>query len=426
MLGMNAPRALLLFVAAAAASLLDDCSADDGASCWARRLVDDTYARVWRPLRARCAPRMSAAQCVRAMHDEAFNGTGYPWWVRTLLRDAQERRRFLRGNTHIRTVQGQQQKLVMCTMPKVGSATWMKISRSMGSRAASGTFAPVGMATDPAQRLDEQLWKVHGAKGFVTAVFMRDPLERWLSAFLNKCTPFHARVEHACEPTAVFMNGTDSGTLHDLRPAVGMTRLGPTLSRAQVEAYADTFPLSWNLHFFPQSLFCDDLGRRVRSYGFAGNLNASFALQLVALARAVDGDAPPKGAGATFTSTVKDLFELTDKQLAKASKPPAQMFSATGVAHLQRTRYTNWQRRQETSRRATRIRLSRRRVAPLSVRVPLAATPRKRCCSSSAHRRSRGCCRSTRSTMWSSACRCQSGSPAPPSVRDGPRGGPKI
>jgi hypothetical protein len=40
-----------------------------------------------------------------------------------------------------------------------------------------------------------------------------------------------------------------------------------TLSKKMLfQAYVEAFPLDWNLHFFPQSVYCNGLGRRINDY----------------------------------------------------------------------------------------------------------------------------------------------------------------
>ena len=91
--------------------------------------------------------------------------------------------------------------------------------------------------------------------------------------YLDKCSrPFVARSERHCQLLSLYLNGTDGEALASL-PSAHM----------QFGAYVDTFPLSWNLHFFPQSLYCDDLGRSARLYSFRGTLNDTIATQVRAL-----------------------------------------------------------------------------------------------------------------------------------------------
>eukprot|EP00536_Pseudo-nitzschia_multiseries_P002998 jgi/Psemu1/284117/fgenesh1_pg.43_\ len=42
--------------------------------------------------------------------------------------------------------------------------------------------------------------------------------------------------------------------------------------RRTFEAYVDTFPLTWNMHFLPQSFYCGGLYRTIGDYDFVGSM----------------------------------------------------------------------------------------------------------------------------------------------------------
>jgi hypothetical protein len=62
------------------------------------------------------------------------------------------------------------------------------------------------------------------------------------SAFINKC--IERGNEDHCEPMLEHVQGLDKQTLF--------------------EAYVNSFPVKWNLHFFPQSVYCNGLS----TFGF--------------------------------------------------------------------------------------------------------------------------------------------------------------
>ena len=41
------------------------------------------------------------------------------------------------------------------------------------------------------------------------------------------------------------------------------------------EAYVDTFPLKWNMHFFPQSFYCGGLYKTIHEYDFIGTMTGN-------------------------------------------------------------------------------------------------------------------------------------------------------
>ncbi|EOD07991.1 hypothetical protein EMIHUDRAFT_106329 [Emiliania huxleyi CCMP1516] len=156
---------------------------------------------------------------------------------------------------------------------------------------------------------DQSFRVLHDRKDWLTVVFLRDPVERFVSGYLDKCRPTIARGERHCEPLGLYINGTHSEFMRLLPHA-----------RMQLGSYVDTFPLTWNLHFFPQSLYCDDLGRNAHKYTFRGALNASLADQVGALGRLIDaralaatpGSAPKhvgQGAAAASFKTDNDSGE---------------------------------------------------------------------------------------------------------------------
>ena len=170
----------------------------------------------------------------------------------------------------------------------------------------------------------------HNHKRIHRAVFLRDPLERFLSGFLNKCV-WVVREKH-CEPNQLF--GVSAATVRqaehaasgrgdqraqrrydrthqnrtlttDLIPPLhkggrivgrstspllttttntstssssssssGM-KTPPVLNASHyhflLDAYVELFPLSWNVHFYPQSLYCNGLFLDLlKEYDFIG------------------------------------------------------------------------------------------------------------------------------------------------------------
>jgi hypothetical protein len=77
-------------------------------------------------------------------------------------------------------------------------------------------------------------------------VFLRDPLERFLSAFLDKCVGVNNRREGYCWPKRVYYNENDSDendyTTRGLTP------------QQQFAQFVNVMPLQWNIHFAPMGL----------------------------------------------------------------------------------------------------------------------------------------------------------------------------
>jgi len=51
------------------------------------------------------------------------------------------------------------------------------------------------------------------------------------------------------------------------------------------DAYVDTFPLKWNMHFYPQSMYCNGLYRRFQNYDFVGYMGPDFYQDLNRMAQ---------------------------------------------------------------------------------------------------------------------------------------------
>ena len=108
-------------------------------------------------------------------------------------------------------------------------------------------------------------------------VFLRDPLERFLSGFLDKC--IEQRHQKHCESTLLFSpsSSTSSSTKN--------TSSYHNLARNRIlfQTYVDTFPVKWNMHFIPQALYCGGLYRTIQSYNFIGSMGRSLYRDLETL-----------------------------------------------------------------------------------------------------------------------------------------------
>lgn len=94
------------------------------------------------------------------------------------------------------------------------------------------------------------------------SVFIWDPLERFLSGFLDKCVD----AKDHCQPRNTFVNKeTSSITDYFDNP------------QRVFEIYVDTMPMEWDIHFIPQSLYCNGLYRTIHTeYDFVGYMDGNF------------------------------------------------------------------------------------------------------------------------------------------------------
>jgi hypothetical protein len=102
------------------------------------------------------------------------------------------------------------------------------------------------------------------------------------SAFINKC--IERGNEDHCEPMLEHVQGLDKQTLF--------------------EAYVNSFPVKWNLHFFPQSVYCNGLYRHLDSYDFVGRMGPTFYHDLERLGRQFRG---------TLPDALEKVFHISDR-----------------------------------------------------------------------------------------------------------------
>jgi len=125
------------------------------------------------------------------------------------------------------------------------------------------------------------------------AVFVRDPLERLLSGYLDKCyNPETRQDEGHCEPNVVFnpMKGLANAENNAYANLLdGLDIEGQ--EKAMFGAYVDVLPLKWNEHFVPQALHCD-LHRSIYKYDFVGNMGKDFYFDLDRMATQFGGQLP--------------------------------------------------------------------------------------------------------------------------------------
>ncbi|KAL7552632.1 hypothetical protein ACHAWF_015859 [Thalassiosira exigua] len=214
-----------------------------------------------------CTPSVNGETCISSLLSEAMNISSsqsqpkeegstrsFPWWFITMLRDIKK----------ISTVHGSWHNLTMldppmdfCTIEKVGTTQWRNVQCALNE-------GKEPVPNPRTCRLNSTALASRRRKRIYRAVMLRDPLERLLSGYINKCaSDILRKYEGHCEPNSVF-NDTDM-TL--------MIRKDP---KQLFAAYVDGFPLKWNMHFFPQSMYCDVLFRHIADYDFVGHMDINF------------------------------------------------------------------------------------------------------------------------------------------------------
>lgn len=178
--------------------------------------------------------------------------TSIPWWFQTLLRDLPDSGVYESWST----MNSASPPMQFCGIPKIGSSQWNKLFCMLNDERNNihDCESKKGEEDDDGWECWAKCEYTTAAEGTVPAdapkiVFLRDPLERLLSAYLNKCDDTFFRLgENHCEPVEIFAreyNETDLfGHIKDS-------------DQQMFSAYLDIMPLRWNLHVIPQAFSCD-------------------------------------------------------------------------------------------------------------------------------------------------------------------------
>lgn len=213
-----------------------------------------------------------------------------PWWFQTLLRDVTSNGAY--GFWHHFTTTNP--AINFCSIEKVGTTEWRKVFCDINAEECPRDANPmpahcrVGLpgrkcAFQTKQTLPEDAKR---------AVFLRDPLERLLSAFLDKCSkPALRKMERHCEPNEVFNPPPDAKDVKGKKLAPLTTSIEES-PKQLFAAYLDTMPLKWNVHFVPQALMCDLYRTIDTQYDFVGDMGHEFMLDLERMADQFGGRLP--------------------------------------------------------------------------------------------------------------------------------------
>ena len=231
-----------------------------------QRAYDETYAQM-----ADCKDNEVEKDCIKTVIHQFNkrrnqNNTDLalqpmPWWFQTLLRDIPTNKAYGLWS-HFST--NFANKLVkFCAIAKNGSTEWRKVFHELNAH----EFGGVGKHNYKTKKmLDEDTPKI---------VFLRDPLERLLSAYLDKC--IKNKNEGQCEPNIIFASdfveqkAIKAGKvqmLQDVKENILFPELAEVAQDSDKEKFAtyiDIFPLKWNVHFTPQAISCD-LYRNIGQY----------------------------------------------------------------------------------------------------------------------------------------------------------------
>lgn len=188
-------------------------------------IVNRSYNQVFAQV-TDCPDRVDIKACVNQTFTKNAQGSDVPWWFLTMLRDAPiTAGRWHHLSAHNVTEDGR--GLQMCAIEKIGTKHWR------------GVFCHLQDKKYVGNRVCREGRPIE--KSAAKAVFLRDPLERFLSAYMDKCLDQLGVTERHCEPTLVFSDHEN-----------GLTEGLKNNKKMLFEAYVDAMPLKWNMHFFPQ------------------------------------------------------------------------------------------------------------------------------------------------------------------------------
>ncbi|KAL7426836.1 hypothetical protein ACHAXH_000477, partial [Discostella pseudostelligera] len=257
----------------------DDDDDDDEASVIIRKSYEQTYAYILpcdedAPFGKQCMNKTMQYFNPNNKNINREDIPSIPWWFQTLLRDMSQNGAF--GSWHHFSTTTP--PLNFCSIEKVGTTEWRRVFCKLNADDCQ---------PDPVKQCGRKQCAWQTMKDMPDdapwAVFLRDPLERLLSGFLDKCySNITRKIEHHCEPNVIF------NPAPRLKDVVGKGY--PSLVDQVIDndkqyfaAYVDVLPLKWNLHFIPQAIACD-LHRRFDEFSFVGNMGEDFMFELERMA----------------------------------------------------------------------------------------------------------------------------------------------
>ena len=263
-----------------------DSDEEDEADRIIRRSFDSSYAHI-----LPCAEEEEGKNCMKKTVEffnqpDISNNTdvpAIPWWFQTLLRDIMNNGAYGFWH-HFYTTKP---AFHFCTIGKVATTEWRKVFCELNKEdcIVPDTCGKRNCAWRTKQTMPEKA---------PHAVFLRDPLERLLSGFLDKCVRTHSRKnERHCEPNVIFDVDLD---LDDTRGKKNvkypqLTKDLEDKDKQWFAAYVDVLPLKWNVHFVPQAIACD-LYRKLDTYDFVGKMGTDFMYELERMAVQFGGQLP--------------------------------------------------------------------------------------------------------------------------------------
>lgn len=203
-----------------------------------------------------------------------------PWWFQTLLRDIQANLTYGPWHHLFTTTPA----FNFCTIGKVATSEWRRVFCKLNAD---------DCIVDPKQCHKQKCMWTHKEmpEDAPWAVFLRDPLERLLSGYLDKCDkPIRRLHEEHCQPNVVFNPAPDMMDAKSNKYPSLLKDLDGK-DKQMFAAYIDVLPLKWDVHFVPQAIFCD-LHRNIDKFDFVGKMGEDFMFDLEKMAIQFGGPLP--------------------------------------------------------------------------------------------------------------------------------------
>jgi hypothetical protein len=196
--------------------------------------------------------------------------------------------------------------LKFCSIGKNGCTEWRGIFKALNAREYCSNSNDMEWMNNGRSNSYCKESKIHtnvkldndDSNSVPRTVFLRDPLERLLSGYLDKCVKPNIRKSQGhCEPNVVFgmdhlqVKKKSVATDNKGLPIPDMTLVVNKLEREMFATYVDLLPLTWNVHFVPQAFTCE-LYRTIDTYDFVGLMGKTFMSELDRMATRYGGLLP--------------------------------------------------------------------------------------------------------------------------------------
>lgn len=245
----------------------------------AQDIVETFYENTFAVLQS-CGEDEPLIPCLHRIQTLNSTTTSWPWWFKTLLRDASACH-YMHGLQGVcdgndawhNVIMNASPTIRMCLIDKIATKQWRKVWTLLSNTTAklnTKEWDKVYLDSNSHIELENQ------DDTTPKVVFLRDPLERFLSAFLDKCIGKKRREEY-CWPHAVYYS---KETYQEKNIHTRM--LSP---QEQFEQFVDVMPLQWNVHFAPLGLSCNGLYRNLYEYDFVGYMGDNFYSDLQRMGR---------------------------------------------------------------------------------------------------------------------------------------------